>query len=231
MSYKSQLAVTEAITIIQEKMNQLSSEHVSLLEAYGRILAEDVVSLVDHPSLDNSALDGYACMLEDTRAASEENPIYLDLQGEVAAGSRFEGEISSGQCVGIYTGAPVPKGATAVIRVENTFKEENKIKIIAKADASAIRKQGQDFKKGETKLAKCTRLNAASIGIAAATGHNSLWVSKKPRIAILATGDEVIEPGETLELGQVYNANSYSVASLIRSAGAEAIIYPKLKMA
>lgn len=228
MSYQSQLAVAEAIAIIQEKMSQLSSERVPLLEAYGRILAEDVVSLVDHPSVDNSALDGYACLLEDTVAASEENPIYLDLQGEVAAGSSFKGEISEGQCVGIYTGAPVPKGATAVIRVEDTSKENNKIKIIATADASAIRKQGQDFKKGETKLTKGTRLNAASVGIAAATGQAFLKVSKKPRIAILATGDEVIEPGEKLELGQVYNANSYSVAGLIRSAGAEVIILPKV---
>ncbi len=229
MSYKSQISVVEAIAIIQEKVSRLSSERVSLVEAYGRILAEDIVSLVDHPSLDNSALDGYACLLDDTLTASEENAIYLDLVGEIAAGSRFEGKISSGQCISIYTGAPVPEGATAVIRIEDTFKEGKKIKIIAKADAGAIRKQGQDFKKGETKLEKGSRLNAASVAIAAATGHSSLKVSRKPKIAILATGDEVIEPGETLELGQVYNANTYSVAGLIRSAGAEAIVLPRVK--
>ncbi len=229
MSYKSQISVTEAISIIQEKITKLELEKVALSEAYGRVLAEDVVSLVDHPSLNNSALDGYACVGEDTVDASEVNPVYLDLLGEVAAGSRFEGRISSGQCVSIYTGAPVPEGATAVIRIEDTSKEGNKVKIIAKADASAIREQGQDFKKGETKLEKGSRLNAASVAIAAATGHASLKVSRKARIAILATGDEVIEPGETLELGQVYNSNSYSVAGLICSAGAEAIILPRVK--
>jgi len=143
MSYKSQISVVEAIAIIQEKVSRLSSERVSLVEAYGRILAEDIVSLVDHPSLDNSALDGYACLLDDTLTASEENAIYLDLVGEIAAGSRFEGKISSGQCISIYTGAPVPEGATAVIRIEDTFKEGKKIKIIAKADAGADPAKGR----------------------------------------------------------------------------------------
>lgn len=224
MSYPSQISVAEAIKRVQQQAKLLGNESVSLTEAYGRVLAQDIISLVDHPSHDNSALDGFACHLEDTLNATEDKPARLELIGDIPAGAMFEGEVKRGECVGIYTGAPIPKGANAVIRVEDTEQEGNWVKIIAKADASAVRPKGQDFKTGELKLAKGLKLNSSGVAIAAATGHASLKVARKPRVAILATGDEVIEPGQELKPGQVYNSNTYSVTGLIRQAGGEAII-------
>lgn len=229
MSYPSQISVEEAIKIIQSKAALLASERVPLTEAYGRVLAQDVISLVNHPSHDNSALDGYACLLKDSLEASEETPVKLELMGEVAAGSLFEGTVTSGQCVAIYTGAPIPAGANAVIRVEGTKQEADLVLVFEVADAGAVRKLGQDFKTGDIKLKKGTRLNASSVAIAAATGHAELEVIRKPRIAILATGDEVIEPGQPLGVGQVYNSNTFSVTGLIRAAGAQAILLPPVQ--
>ena len=224
MSYPSQISVAEAIKLVQQQAKHLETERVVLTEAYGRVLADDVFSLVDHPSHDNSALDGFACHLEDTQEASEQNPVRLELIGDIPAGSMFEGVVKRGQCVGIYTGAPIPKGANAVIRVEDTEQAGNTVSIIAKADPDAVRPLGQDFKKGDLKLGKGFRLNSAGVAIAAATGHANVNGSRKPRVAILATGDEVIEPGQPLKPGQVYNSNTYSVTGLIQQAGGEPII-------
>lgn len=229
MSYLSQISVSDAIRIVQEKAVELPFESCVLSEARGRVLATDLISLVDHPSHDDSALDGYACRLEDSLGASQETPVQLEFLGEIPAGSRFEGEITKGQCLGIYTGAPIPKGADAVIRIEDTRRQQDFVSLYAPADASAIRPLGQDFKKGELKLAKGLMLGAAAVGLAAATGHAELLVVRKPRIAILATGDEVIEPGQALRSGQVYNSNTYAVAGLIQAAGAQAIILPHVK--
>jgi len=223
-SYPTQISVSEAISILQQHAPQLGSEKVSLLNAYGRVLARDLASKVDHPSHDNSALDGYACRAEDTREASKENPVQLNVIGDVPAGSLFSEEVGAGQAVSIYTGAPIPAGADAIIRVEETKREGDGVLLFAPANPSDIRPLGQDIRKGETYLERGTMLNAASVGVAAAMGHAELEIIKRPKIGILATGDEVIEPGQPLRAGQVYNSNTYSVTGLVRAAGAEAIV-------
>ena len=144
MSYPSQITPAEAIEIIQSKATLLPSETVPLTEAYGRVLATDIMSKVNHPSLDNSALDGYACLLEDTLEAGDGNPVRLELLGEVPAGGLFKGRVNSGQCVAIYTGAPIPEGANAVIRIEGTSLEDKTVSVVEVADSSAVRKLGQD---------------------------------------------------------------------------------------
>lgn len=224
MTYPTQIPVAEAISLLQDKAPTLPTQILPLLKTYGRVLAKDVVSLVDHPSHDNSALDGYACRAKDTLSASKENPVGLEVIGDVPAGSLFNGEVGAGHAVSIYTGAPIPKGADAIIRVEDTEQKGSKVLLYAPANSGDIRPLGQDFKAGEVHLRKGLLLDAASVGLAAAMGHAELVVSRKPRVGILATGDEVIEPGQPLRSGQVYNSNTFSIAGLVKAAGAEAII-------
>jgi molybdopterin molybdotransferase len=225
-TYPTQISVTEAIQLLQERAPKLNSEQLPLLESYGRILAEDIKALVDHPSLDNSAMDGYACKLEDTLTASDDNPVRLGVIADIPAGSVFDGEVSTGQAVSIYTGAPMPKGTDAVVPVEKTRLEGNSVLVSSPADPTNVRPKGQDFKKGNVHLKRGLKLSAASVGLAASMGHAVLTVVKRPRVGILATGDEVIEAGNPIRDGQVYNSNTYSIAGLVLAAGAEPIILP-----
>ena len=227
-TYPTQISVAEAIRILQGRSTKLDSERLPLLESYGRILAEDIAALVDHPSLDNSAMDGYACKLEDTLSASDENPVRLEVIADIPAGSVFEGEVKSGQAVSIYTGAPMPKGTNAVVPVEKTRLEQNTVIVSQPADPTNVRPKGQDFKKGEVHLKCGLKLSAASVGLAASMGHATLKVVERPKVGILATGDEVVEPGQAVRDGQVFNSNTYSIAGLVKAAGAEAIVLPNV---
>lgn len=223
MDYKTQISVAEAVKLIQIQAGEvaLESHSIPLSQAYGHTLAQDLTSKVAHPSLDNSALDGYACRAADTVSASKDKPSTLNIIGDVPAGSVFAGQVGRAEAVSIYTGAPVPTGADAIVRVENTERQGNTVVVYAPATPD-IRKRGQDFKEGTTLLKKGTRLDAASVAVAAAMGYAELSVVRKPRVGILTTGDEIIEPGQPIRDGQVYNSNSYSLVGLLRSAGAEA---------
>jgi molybdopterin molybdotransferase len=225
----SQISVAQAIAIVQSQSKRLESEEVSLLKARNRVLAADLTSLVDHPSHDNSALDGYACRAADTQSASRDTPVTLKVIGDVPAGQHFEGIIGADEAVSIYTGAPMPTGTDAIIRVEDTEQSGDTIKLFAPAKPEDVRHAGEDFKTGAVLLNQGTRLSAAAIGVAATMGYAAVPVTRRARVGILATGDEVIEPGTPLSPGQVYNANSYSVASLLEANGAEAVILKAVK--
>jgi molybdopterin molybdotransferase len=228
VTYPTQISVAEAIRLLQKRSPNLGSEPLPLLESYGRILSADVEAKVDHPSLDNSAMDGYACKLEDTLTASDDNPVRLEVIADIPAGSVFEGEVRTGQAVSIYTGAPMPRGTNAVVPVEKTRLEQKTVIVSSPADPTNVRPKGQDFKTGDVHLKRGLKLSAASVGLAASMGHARLQVSKRPRVGILTTGDEVIEPGQSIHDGQVFNSNTYSIAGLVRAAGAEAIVLPNV---
>ena len=228
-TYPSQISVREAIDFIKANTPSLGTESLNLADAYGRVLAKDVKSLVSHPSCDNSALDGYACRAEDTRAATKQAPVTLKVIGDVPAGSQFNKQLGEGEAVGIYTGAPIPSGANAIIRVEDTKLIGDTVQLFTPASPNDIRPKGQDFMAGETLLQAGTKLNAAALGMAAAMGQASLEVVRPPRLGILATGDEVIEPGQPIREGQVYNSNSYSLYGLVKAAGAQVILLPHVK--
>ncbi|UCH24997.1 MAG: molybdopterin molybdotransferase MoeA [Trueperaceae bacterium] len=225
----SPLSVEQAIRSIQQQTPVGAIEKVAISESYARILAEDLASRVDHPSVDNSALDGYACRERDTLSATQDHPITLKLIGEVPAGRHFDGFVGRGQAVGIYTGAPVPRGADAIVPVEVTRESEDTVVIRRPARPSDIRPRAQDLKCGETYLRAGQELTASTLGLAAAMGYAELQVVEKPRIGILSTGDEVVEPGEELYLGQVYNANSYSLAGMVHRAGALPVLLPSVQ--
>lgn len=220
----SQISVAEAIALVQAQSRRLEPEEVSLLNARNRVLAADLASLVDHPSHDNSALDGYACRVADTQGASRDAPVTLRVIGDIPAGQHFSGTVSAGEAVSIYTGAPMPAGADAIIRVEDTECSGDTVTLFTPAKPEDVRHAGEDFRTGAVLLNQGTRLSAAAIGVAATMGYATVPVTRRARVGILATGDEVIEPGTPLKPGQVYNANSYSVASLLEANGAEAVI-------
>jgi molybdopterin molybdotransferase len=228
-SYPTQISVAEAIAILQARAKPVQTIALPLLESYGHVLAEDVTALVDHPSATNSAMDGYACRLEDTLSASETTPVRLELVGDIPAGQSYHHTLGKNQAVGIYTGASMPKGTDAVVPVEVTRADNNHVILSKPADPANVRPKGQDFQAGQTLLKSGLKLDAASVGLAAAMGHAKLNVRRKPRVGILATGDEVIEPGKPLTEGHVYNSNTFSIAGLIRAAGATPIVLPHVR--
>ena len=228
-TYPSQITVEEALNTVKQHAPTLATEWVALAAALGRTLAENLESPVNHPSLDNSALDGYACRAADTVKATPDTPVTLRIIGDIPAGSVFYGEVGPGEAVGIYTGAPVPRGADAIIGVEHTKVVGEQVQLSRPASGGDIRPKAQDLRRGEVYLKKGQRLTEAAVGIAAAMGYATVPVAKRPRIGILATGDELAEPGEPFREGQVYNSNAYALAALVSSVGGEAIRLPNVK--
>lgn len=214
--------------VLREARGELSVEELPLREAYGRVLAEDLASLVDHPDQEDSAMDGYACREEDARAASPENPVRLRVIGEAPAGRPFRGEVGRGEAVAVYTGAPIPKGADAVVRVEDTRREGDFVLLFAPASPQDLRPKGGDLRRGEVYLRRGDLLTPGRLGLAAAMGYPRLRVFRRPRVGILTTGDEVVEPGEPLPFGGVYNANAYSLMGLVLEAGGEPVLLGKV---
>ncbi|GAA6750759.1 molybdopterin molybdotransferase MoeA [Thermus antranikianii] len=224
------ISVEEALELVlAEAKGELPVEEVPLKEAYGRVLAEDLVSLVNHPDQDDTAIDGYACREEDTLGASRENPVRLRVIGESPAGRPFAGRVGKGEAVAVYTGAPIPEGADAVIRVEDTRREGDYVLLFAPASPKDIRPQGDDLRKGEVYLRRGDLLTPGRLGLAAAMGYPRLKVFRRPRVGILSTGDEVVEPGEPLPFGGVYNSNAYSLLGLVKEAGGEPVLLGKVE--
>jgi molybdopterin molybdotransferase len=226
---KQNITVEAALELVLLQARALQGvEQIPLSTAFGGILAASLSSKVNHPSADDTAVDGYACLEADTRSASTGNPVKLKVIGQSPAGRPFAGTLGSGEAVQVFTGAPIPQGASAVIRVEDTLREGDFVWLMKPASPADIRPKGDDLVVGQTYLHKGDLLTPGRIGLAAAMGYAVLPVVQRPRVGILSTGDEVIEPGEPLPYGAVYNSNSYSVAGLVHEAGGEPIILNKV---
>jgi molybdopterin molybdotransferase len=196
------------------QISPLCSEKIDLSFGSGRVVADDLISTIDCPSLDVSLKDGFAVISSDLKNASPDNLITLQLIGMVTAGERWEGEIKSGQALRILSGAPIPQGADAVISEEFTS-QSNRL-IMAFNDAGPgrnILSAGSDVKAGKILVPKGTTLYPPKIGLLAAAGFTKIPVIKRPRVAILATGDEVIAPGEPLLVGKLYASNLVTLAA------------------
>lgn len=215
----------EAIALVVARARQAGAqdrrESVPVGAARGRVLLEDVTSLADRPTGNDSALDGFACVAADTAAATTADPVHLILLGESVAGKPFTGSVARGQAVSVATGALVPVGADAVIGVEHAGVVDGSVSVSRPADPKAVRPKAQDLKAGETYLRTGTRLSSAAVGLAAAMGHATVAVARRPRVAILTTGDEVVVAGTPLSAGQVYDANGAALAALATAAGCE----------
>ncbi|HEU4743523.1 MAG TPA: gephyrin-like molybdotransferase Glp [Meiothermus sp.] len=226
---RQNLTVEEALGIILAHVKPFSqTEELPLSQIYGRVLARDLVSQVNHPDQDDTSLDGYAARVEDTLSATPENPVRLKVIGEAPAGQPFPGEVGPGEAVWIFTGAPIPKGANAILRVEDTRREGDTVLFFKPANPGDIRPKGNDFRAGEVLLKKGDSLTPGRVGMCAAMGYPRVPVFARPRVGILTTGDEVVEPGEPLPYGGVYNANNYSIAGLVWDAGGEPILMGKI---
>ena len=201
------LPVEEALRRILDGAAPIGSESVDLLGAADRVLAEDVAATLTQPPFDASAMDGYAARAADVARV----PTALNLIGESNAGGPFAGEVGRGQAVRIFTGAAVPQGADCVVIQEDTERSGETLNVReAAAPGANIRRAGGDFRQGDTLLRAGRLLDASAITLAAAAGHASLQVRRAPRIAILATGDELVEPGTRLGPGQIVSSNSYA---------------------
>lgn len=212
------LPVAQALERVLAQATALPSERVPLAEAHGRVLAEDVRSLRTQPPADVSAMDGYAVRAEDLTSA----PTDLKVVGEVAAGRTFTGQVRGGQAVRIFTGGELPAGADTIVVQENTRREgDNVIVATVPEKGRHIRAAGLDFRDSEVLLTRGHVLTGRDLGLAAAMNHPALPVYRKPRVALLATGDELVLPGRLPGPGQIVYSNGYAVAALARCEGAD----------
>jgi len=187
-------------------------ERVPIWDAFGRILAEDIVSRVDVPGFDRVMLDGYAVRAEDTFWADEDNPVELKIIGVASAGHPFPGEVGEREAVEVATGAPMPRGANSVVKEEFTVRKGDSILVMRSvAPGENVQGAGSDVRVGETVAYRGTRLTAREIGILAAVGIREVEVLSRPRVGIFSTGDELAQPGEALEYGKIYDVNSSSL--------------------
>ncbi len=193
-----------------------------LREALGRILAVDIESPDPVPGFDNSSMDGFAVRAADTSGASSESPATLIVVDESRAGRPASSALRQGQAIGISTGAVIPVGADAVVRSEDTSLRDGQVAIeVEVAPGNNVRHAGDDIEPGATVLHRGARLGAAELGVLASVGVAEVACSRRPRLGVLTTGDELLEPGEATRPGGVRNSNAYTIPPLALSAGAD----------
>jgi molybdopterin molybdotransferase len=223
------ISVEEALDKVLSNIQTLETEKKPILETLGQVLAEDVVSAINVPPRDNSALDGYAMQAADTRGASPKNPRVLKVIDIIAAGANPLKKVLAGTAVRIMTGAPTPAGATAVIGFEDTDEPQRKCNSLGYPDEIGIlkeekpedniRKAGESIKIGEKVLSKGLQIRPSEIAVLASMGQASIKVIRRPVVAILATGDELTPLGEPLAEGKIYNSNGYGIAAQVLRDG------------
>ena len=215
------LSVEEALARILTGVTPLDSEQVGLMDAHGRILAIDVAARLTQPPFAASAMDGYAVRLADIATL----PAILSVVGEAAAGSAYHHTLKRGEAVRILTGAPVPEGSDAIVIQENADRAGHRLTVReGRPDADHIRPKGGDFTEGQILLPAGRTLDARALTLAAASGHAYLPVHRRPRVAILATGNELVPPGTLPGPNQIVSSNPIGLAALVRAFGGEPIL-------
>jgi molybdopterin molybdotransferase len=222
------LSVKDAETIIFNHVRPLNQEHdlevVDLLTAFHRILATPVISSLDFPHWDNSAMDGFAVRYEDVQNSNSENPTILEVVEEIPAGYEPKITIKKGQAARIFTGAIIPKGADTIVIQEKTKFQKNQVFIFATPQPQEfIRKQGDFYQAGTELLPAGISLNPAEIAILAAAQLPKISVFRRLRVAIFSSGDELVTPEQTLKPGQIVDYNQYALAALVRNLGAKVL--------
>ena len=221
------LTVPEASARILEHITRLSIERIPLLDALGRVLAESVSAPMTLPAWDNSAMDGYAVRGSDIDAATTERPVRLRVLETVAAGRFATQPVGRGEAIRIMTGAPLPKGADTVVRVEDTDGGTTQVEVRDARDARRnIRPRGEDFNEGDALLEVGAPLGPAQLGILASIGRASVDVYRRPRVAIMGSGDELVDVDrfhEVLAGRKIISSNGYTLHALVRDAGGEPV--------
>ncbi len=221
------VSLEEALTRIEKKMGGITTlgvEEVPLLKALGQVAAEDVKANASSPPFDRSMVDGYAVKSTDTYEASENNPIPLKVVGKAEVGKIPGFQIKHGECAEIATGAPIPRGANAVVMVEYTKKLDYDKIIIYKpvAPGDNIAQTGTDISLGDVVIRRGQKITPREIAVLAATGHNTVKVYKKPKVAVFSTGDELVDVGKQLVNGMIYDVNGPAIVAMLLELGADA---------
>lgn len=218
----------EAEAAFEESSRSLKTEHVVLLESRDRVLAQEIRADRDFPPFRRAARDGYAVRANDVADASDDSPVTLQVVGEIAAGARELPTIGAGQAAEIMTGAPAPDGADAIVMVEYTeSSKRGEVRVLRSVKAGEnIVGRGSEAKQGQTLLRSGHRLDAAAIAIAASVGCEAVAVYTRPKVAILATGDELVDVGQRPMAHQIRNSNGYSLAAQVQAADGEPILLP-----
>ena len=221
------LSVAEASAHVLAGLAPLTEESVDLRDALGRVLARDVASPVSLPPWDNASMDGFAVRASDVRGASASNPVRLRVDDTIAAGAIGQRVLEPGTAMRIMTGAPVPMGADSVIRVEDTAGSADLVEIRDDRDATAnVRVAGEDVRAGTVVMRAGTTLGSAQIGVLSSVGCARPYVHRRPRVAILATGDELVPVerfDDVLAARRIVSSNSYSLEAAVRAAGGEPV--------
>jgi molybdopterin molybdotransferase len=223
------LSVDDARNLLLGELTQLGEEKIALDQAAGRILARDIIARMDLPPFSNSSMDGFAVIAHDLRGAGSKNPIRLTVVGDIAAGRQSDHTVGPGQTMRIMTGAPLPDGADAVVPVEDTdfgvrqvgVSAPETVRIFRPVGPGAyIRSAGEDLVSGSTVLPKGQRLRPQDIAMLASLGQAEVWVRRKPVVAILSTGDELLPVEADLTPGKIRESNAYALAVQLASCGA-----------
>ncbi len=218
----------EARGLILERAHWLGFESVPLHEALGRVLADDVEAGEPVPRFDNSSMDGFAVRAADTAAAAEE-PVSLAIVDESRAGRPSERPLGPGEAIAISTGAMLPAGADAVVRIEDVQQRGDEVSLAAPiARDNNVRHVGDDIAAGEQVLTAGTPIGPAELGVLASLGVDPVLCSSRPRVAIIVSGDELTDPSEPLGPGQIHDANAYTLRSLVAEAGADVVVEAKV---
>lgn len=227
---QNMISVDDALAHILTHVRPLDAVEVPLLSALGLVLTEDVEANEDVPPFQNSAMDGFALRAADTAGALPDRPVHFEVVETVAAGTLGRQRIETGQAARIMTGAPLPSGADTVVRFEETD-ESDQVSFQGMKTVGIrrelkphdnVRDSGEDLRQGALALGKGTRVRPGEIGVLAALNRGHVSVHRRPRVAILATGDEVVDIGSSLEPGQIRNSNSYMVAAAVQRCGGDA---------
>jgi molybdopterin molybdotransferase len=215
------ISVEEALKRILNAISPLGLEMVSLLDAMGRVIGEEIFARRDIPPKDHSTMDGYALRREDTLGASLAKPVLLDITEAIRAGAVPGKRIGPRQAARIMTGAPVPEGVNAVIRMEDTRTEGNRALVFAEAkEGQNIRRAGEDVHQGEKVISRGEIIRPTEVGMLAALGRSFISVHQRPLVAVVATGDELVDVDEPPSPWQIVGSNGYSLAALVRDCGA-----------
>ena len=215
------IRVDEALKTILGTVVPLPVEKVNILEALGRVLGEDIVAPRHLPPTNNSAMDGYAVRARDTGGAKSTSPIILNVIDDIPAGTVPQKALAAGQASRIMTGAPLPEGADAVVRMEDTQKDGHQVHIhVEVRQGLDIRLAGEDVQEGETVIFSESVIRPAEVGMLAALGRSFVYVYKQPVVAILATGDELVDIDEPPSSWKIISSNSYATAAQVIESGA-----------
>ncbi|MFW6125584.1 MAG: gephyrin-like molybdotransferase Glp [Chloroflexota bacterium] len=220
------ISVEEALDRVLSYVHRLEGEEKPIPDCLGQVLDEDVVSPINVPPRTNSAMDGYAVRAEDTAGASESSPVYLRITGEVRAGSVAERQVLSGEACRIMTGAPLPPGADAIVRFEDTDEHlssrqpASRIGVFRSVPPGHdVRYAGEDIAKGQVVLQRGTMLRPPEIGVLASVGKARARVVRRPVVAVLTTGNELVDVDQPLPEGKIYSSNTYSLAAQVLRYG------------